>query len=367
MRTKIIKINKDNPEISRIKIAAKALRKGDLVAFPTETVYGLGANALNPQAVKKIFKAKGRPADNPLIVHIADKKEVYSLAEKIPKKAVKLMNRFWPGPLTLVLKKSEIVPRVTTGGLDNVAIRMPAHKIALALIKEAKITIAAPSANFFGKPSPTIAEHVIQDLYEKIDIIVDGGKTKIGIESTVLDLTTNPPTLLRPGGIILEELEEVLGKIKIHSVVRGKKIKGIVAKSPGMKYKHYAPNASVTVVEGTYQKVKKKIQELVVENEKKGKKVAVMTTDENHNYKADVIKFVGNEFNIIAKNLFKTFRKFDNKKVDVIIAEGISDKGLGLAVMNRLRKAAYKVIKVPEKSNLGWHYTKAKKFPYLMI
>ncbi|MFH1209322.1 MAG: L-threonylcarbamoyladenylate synthase [archaeon] len=346
MKTKIIKINPNNPEISRIKIAARILRRGGLVAFPTETVYGLGADALNPESVKKIFETKGRPFDNPLIIHIADKKEIYRLAERIPKETKKLMNKFWPGPLSLVFNKSKLVPDIITGGSNTVAIRMPANKIALALIKEAKVPIAAPSANLFSKPSPTRTEHVIQDLYGKINIIIEGGETKIGIESTVLDLTTNPPTLLRPGGISLEELEEVLGKIEIHPFVKEKKIKKIVVKSPGMKYKHYAPYARIIVFEGKHERVKKKIQQLVDKYQGEGKVVGVMTTDENHNYKANVIKFMGNKFNTIAKNLFSTFRDFDKEKVDLIIAEGVGDKGLGLAIMNRLKRASYKIIKV---------------------
>ncbi|MBU1204733.1 MAG: threonylcarbamoyl-AMP synthase [Nanoarchaeota archaeon] len=352
MKTKIIKINPKNIEISKIKAAARILRKGGLVAFPTETVYGLGADALNPKAVKKIFEAKGRPADNPLIVHIADKEEVYRLAKEVPEEAEKLMDKFWPGPLTLVLKKSKIVPDIITGGLDSVAIRMPANKIALALIKEAKVPVAAPSANLFSKPSPTSAEHVIQDLYGKIDVIIDSGETEIGVESTVLDLTTKPATLLRPGGITLEELERVLGKIKIHPIIKGKKVKNIIAKSPGMKYKHYSPNADVILVEGAYQEVKKRIQKLVYKHKKEGKNIGVMTANENHEYKADLIKFVGNDFNTIAKNLFKIFREFDKEKVDIIIAEGVSDKGLGLAIMNRLRKAAYEIIKNPRKASI---------------
>ncbi len=346
MQTKIIKINPINPEKSKIKIAARILQKGGIVAFPTETVYGLGANALNQKAVKKIFKAKGRPADNPLIVHIADKKEVYTLAKKVPEEAEVLIEKFWPGPLTIVLEKSKIVSKIITAGLDNVAIRMPANKIALSLIKEAKMPIAAPSANLSGKPSPTRAEHVISDLYGKIDAIIDGGITKIGVESTVLDLTTNPPTLLRPGGISLEELKKALGKVKVHSFVKGKKLKKIVVKSPGMKYKHYAPNARIIVVNGNYGRVKKRIQQLVDKYKKKGKIVGVMTTDKNHNYKANVIKFAGNEFNTISKNLFNDFRDFDKEKVEIIIANGVSDKGLGLAIMNRLKKAASKIIKV---------------------
>ncbi len=347
MKTKIIKINPKNPEILQIRIVVKILEKGGLVAFPTETVYGLGANALDVNAIKKIFEAKGRPADNPLIVHIADKKEIYRLAREVPKEVKKLINKFWPGPLTIILKKSKIVPDIITGGLDTIAIRMPSNKIALALIKEAKVPIAAPSANFFGKPSPTAAKHVIQDLDGKIAAIIDGGETEIGVESSIIDLTTIPPTLLRPGGITLEELKKLLGKIKIHPLVKGKQIKTFIAQSPGMKYKHYAPDAKIIVIEGEYQKVQKKIQELVDKYKLEGKFVGVMTTNENHIYKADVIKFLGNDFNTIAKNLFKTFREFDEEKIDIIIAEGIIDKELGHAIMNRLRKASdYNIIKI---------------------
>ncbi|MBU1246041.1 MAG: L-threonylcarbamoyladenylate synthase [Nanoarchaeota archaeon] len=344
MKTKIIKINPEKLEISKVKIAAETLRKGGLVAFPTETVYGLGADALNSEAIKKIFEAKGRPIDNPLIVHIADKKEVYRLAREVPREAEKLINKFWPGPLTIILKKSNIVSDIITAGLDSVAIRMPNNKIALTLIKKSKVPIVAPSANLSGKPSPTMAEHVIQDLYGKIEIIIDGGETDIGVESTVLDLTTNPPTLLRPGGVDLEKLKKVLGKIKIYPMVKGKQIKKIAVKSPGMKYRHYAPNAKVILVEGKYERVKNKIQELTDKYKKKGKKIAIMTTNKNYNYKTGVIKFIGKDCDVIAKNLFKTFREFDKEKVDLIIAEGVSDNGLGLAVMNRLRKASYKII-----------------------
>lgn len=346
MKTKIIKINPEKLEISKVKIAAETLRKGGLVAFPTETVYGLGADAFNSEAIKKIFEAKGRPIDNPLIIHIADKKEVYRLAREVPREAEKLINKFWPGPLTIILKKSNIVSDIITAGLDSVAIRMPNNKIALTLIKKSKVPIVAPSANLSGKPSPTMAEHAIQDLYGKIEIIIDGGETDIGVESTVLDLTTNPPTLLRPGGVDLEKLKEVLGKIKIHPIVKGKQIKKIAVKSPGMKYRHYAPNAKVILVEGKYERVKNKIQELTDKYKKKGKKIAIMTTNKNHNYKTGAIKFIGKDCDAIAKNLFKTFREFDKEKIDLIIAEGVSDNGLGLAVMNRLRKASYKIIGV---------------------
>jgi L-threonylcarbamoyladenylate synthase len=346
-KTLILKINERKIDLKKIRIAAEILRKGGTVAFPTETVYGLGADALNPEAVKKIFKAKKRPADNPIIVHVSDESMIYKLAKKVPKKALKLMEKFWPGPLTLVLKKSNIVPDVVTAGLDTVAIRMPNHRVALALIKESKVPVAAPSANLAGKPSPTCAEHVIHDLYGRIDAIIDAGKTRIGVESTVLDLTSRVPTLLRPGGLPLEHLESVIGKIKLHPVVKAEREMKVVAKSPGMKYKHYAPEAQVIVVEGKFRNVKKKIDELIDGYRKTGKKVGVMTVSKRHEYEADVVKLVGEELKEIAKNLFLTLREFDKERVDLILAEGVEEKGLGLAIMNRLRKAAgYNVIKV---------------------
>ncbi len=346
MKTKIIRINPKKIEVSKIKAVARILRNGGLVAFPTETVYGLGANAFDIKAVRKIFEAKGRPTDNPLIVHIADKKEVYSLAKKVPKEAEKLIDKFWPGPLTLVLKKSKIVPKIITAGLDSVAIRMPANEIALSLIKMAKISIAAPSANLSGKPSPTRAEHVISDLYGKIDSIINGGNTKIGVESTVLDLTTRTPLLLRPGGITLEELKKVLGKVEIHSSIKKKNVKRIVAKSPGMRYRHYAPIAKVILIEGKPRNIKNMVHKLTKRYKKYKKKFGIIKTSKHNNYKNGIIKFIGDDFNSMAKNLFKTFREFDKKRVEIIIVEGIDDKKLGFAIMNRLRKAAYKIIKI---------------------
>lgn len=346
MNTRIIKLDEKKFNIDEIKIAAETIIKGGIVAFPTETVYGLGANALNAKAVEKVYEVKGRPKDNPSIVHIEDKKDVYRLTSEIPEKAEGLMKKFWPGPLTLIFKKSKIVPDITTASLDTVAIRMPDNKIALALIRGSKVPIAAPSANLAGKPSPTSAEHVIHDLYGKIDIILDGGKTRIGVESTVLDLTTGTPTLLRPGGITLEELESFLGRIKLHSVVKSrKKIGKVFAKSPGMKYKHYAPEAELIVVEGKTKVIRKKIQKLVNEYKNEGKRVGIITASK-HNYDADVVKFVGRDLKTIAKNLFKTFRELDEEKVDVILAESVKTSGMGLAIMNRLKKASgYNIVK----------------------
>ncbi|MDK2870487.1 MAG: L-threonylcarbamoyladenylate synthase [Pyrococcus sp.] len=326
----------------KLRVAARLIREGKLVAFPTETVYGLGADALNEKAVKRIFEAKGRPADNPLIVHIADFSQVYELAREVPEEAKMLAKKFWPGPLTIVLPRREIVPDVTTGGLDTVAIRMPKNEIALKLIKLSGRPIAAPSANISGKPSPTTAEHVVDDFYGKIECIIDGGETKIGVESTVIDLTEWPPVLLRPGGLPLEEIEKVIGEVRIHPAVFGKKVD--VAKSPGMKYKHYAPDAEVIVVEGPKEKVRRKIAELVEELKKKGKRVGVIGSE---SYNADEFFYLGETVEEVARNLFKALRYMDKAKVDIVLAEGVEEKGLGLAVMNRLRKAAgYKIIKV---------------------
>ncbi|RLF76879.1 L-threonylcarbamoyladenylate synthase [Palaeococcus sp. (in: euryarchaeotes)] len=326
----------------KIKVAARFIEEGKLVAFPTETVYGLGANALDRNAVLSIFSAKGRPADNPLIIHISDFEQIYALAEDVPKEAEILAKHFWPGPLTMVLPKRENVPKETTGGLESVAIRMPAHEIALSLIRESRLPIAAPSANISGKPSPTLAEHVVDDFYGKIECIIDGGETKIGVESTVLDLTTWPPLLLRPGGLPLEKIEEVIGEVQIHPAVRGKEVD--LAKAPGMKYKHYSPNAEVIIVEGKKERVKERMKELVNEFKERGIKVGVMATGEF--YEADECFNLGESEEEIAKNMFRALRELDKRGVDVILAEGVEERGLGLAIMNRLRKAAgYRVIK----------------------
>lgn len=349
--TEILKVDPLEPEVHLIRIAAEIIRDGGTVAFPTETVYGLGANALNSEAVMKIFVAKNRPADNPLIVHVSSKKEAYALVEGVPEKAETLMDIFWPGPLTLVLKNSKAVSDVATGGLDTVAIRMPKHKVALTLIKESRVPIAAPSANLAGKPSPTMAEHVIQDLYGRIDAILDAGPTNVGVESTVIDMTTASPVILRPGGITREQLTKILGKVELHpAVLAEKKFHARRVRSPGMKHKHYAPNAKVVVVEGKeLDRVVSKVQEFAYKYMRKGKKVGVLATDvSKFTYNADAVKSMGSRKDLaeIAKNLFRLLREFDEEKVDVVIAEGIPLKGVGLTVMNRLRKAAsYNIIK----------------------
>jgi len=343
-RTIVLKVNAQEPEIVKIRVAASVIRKGGIVAFPTETVYGLGADVLNAEAVKEIFIAKKRPPDNPMIVHVANKGKVYELAREVPKAAEKLMAKFWPGPLTLVLRRSKAVPDIAVAGLDTVAIRMPDNKVALALISESRTVIAAPSANLAGKPSPTTAAHVMKDLAGRVDVILDAGDTMIGVESTVIDMTSNPPQILRPGGVTYEELRGILGRVKLHpTVLARKRMRLAKARSPGMKHKHYAPNAKVIVVEGTLSAVMEKVQGLAALYMKKGMKVGIMATDESKSvYDADVIKSLGGrgDLAMAAKRLYGLLRDFDDDGVGVIIAEGIAPKGLGLAIANRLRKAS---------------------------
>jgi len=344
LRTVILKVNREEPEIDRIRAAAEIIRKGGLVAFPTETVYGLGADALNPEAVARIYTAKNRPPDNPIIVHVASRDEVCRLAEEVPANARKLMDTFWPGPLTLVLKGSRLVPRITTGGLETVAIRMPGLRVALALIRESSAPIAAPSANLAGRPSPTTAEHVRQDLDGRIDLILDAGPTRVGVESTVLDLTVDPPQVLRPGGVPFEELKSILGRVELHPVaITESEIPVVQARSPGMRHRHYAPNAKVIVVEGGMDAIVTKVQELADQHRKMGRSVGILATEETESrYRADSVKSVGSRKDLasVAKNLFRLLREFDEDKVDIIVAEAVPPEGLGLAVMNRLRKAS---------------------------
>ena len=346
----LLKVNPQKPDIEKVRVAADIIRKGGLVAFPTETVYGLGADAMNPKAVLALFEAKKRPLDNPPIIHVENANDVYRLAKQVPPKAKRLMKEFWPGPLTLVFKRSETVPAVTVAGLDTIAVRMPQHAVALALIKESNRSIAAPSANLAGRPSPTSAKHVFDDLNGRIDAILDGGPTYIGVESTVLDLSVNPPLVLRPGGTSLEALKKILGDVKLHPfVVAEKELSIEKARSPGMRHKHYAPNAEVIVVEGAIPAILAKVKELAESYRLKGAKVGVLATDETvAAYRAVGVKSLGSRFNleVVAQNLFSLLREFDAEGVDVIIAEGVPTEGLGLAVMNRLRKASgYNIVK----------------------
>jgi L-threonylcarbamoyladenylate synthase len=351
MKTLRFKVDAANPDSTIIQTAADIVRKGGLVAFPTETVYGLGADALNSEAVLALFAAKKRPLDNPPIVHVADLKEVGRLVFEVPPKAKVLMEKFWPGPLTLIFKRSSLVPKVTVAGLDTVAIRMPKHRVALELIRQSRCPIAAPSANLAGKPSPTTAQHVFEDLNGRIDAILDGGATNIGVESTVVDLSVDPPMLLRPGGTPYEALKKVFGDVKLHPFVEAEQELSLQQiRSPGMKHKHYAPKAEVILVEGKVSAVTIKIKELTESYRLDHKKVGVLASDETqYAYRADVVKSLGSHSNLatVAQNLFRLLREVDSQNVDVIIAEGVSSEGLGLAVMNRLRKAsAYHIIKV---------------------
>lgn len=349
-KTLVLRVDPQRPKLEKIRTAASFIRKGGLVAFPTETVYGLGADALNARAVLPLFKAKRRPLDNPPIVHVCCLEEVYRLAKEVSGTAQSLMERFWPGPLTLIFERSEIVPSVTVAGLDTIAIRMPRHNVALALIKESRCPISAPSANLAGKPSPTSARHVLDDLDGRIDAVLDAGPTLVGVESTVLDITVDPPQVLRPGGTPYESLREVLGRVELDPAVTAEKAVLLEkVRSPGLKHRHYAPDADVVVVEGDLPAVVTKANELTEFYKRKGSKVGVLCTDDTaEHYRADVVKSLGsrNDLASVARNLFRLLREFDLEKVDVIVAEGVPAEGLGLAVMNRLRKAAgYNIVK----------------------
>ncbi len=349
--TKIIQIDSKDIDKEKIQTAARAIRKNKLVAFPTETVYGLGANALEEKAVKGIFEAKGRPADNPLIIHIARTESINKIAHQFTEEAEKLSDEFWPGPMTLVLPKSDVVPGITTANMDTVAIRMPSNRIARALIKEADVPIAAPSANISGRPSPTSAKHVLDDLSGRIDFVVDGGETGYGVESTVIDLSEEIPTILRPGPLPVKKLSKILGDIKVSSIAKAKEPEDIgEAKSPGMKHEHYSPDSEVILVEGNSDRVPSKIQELKRKNQEEGKKVGILATEETaQNYETGNVKVVGSRQSPekIAKNLFKTLREFEDIGIDIIFAEGLEEEGIGFAIMNRLRKASgYRILHV---------------------
>ncbi|MEH7665393.1 L-threonylcarbamoyladenylate synthase [Bacillus sp. JJ689] len=320
----------------QLQEAAKLLRENEAVAFPTETVYGLGANAMDDEAIAKIFEAKGRPSDNPLIVHIGTKSQLDGIVKEIPPVAEKLMAHFWPGPLTIILPRKEGISERVTAGLNTVGVRMPDHPVALALIEEANVPVAAPSANRSGRPSPTLASHVYEDLNGKIAGIVDGGATGVGVESTVIDCTSTVPTILRPGGITKEQLEAVIGTVSLDPALKDEKEK---PKSPGMKYTHYAPKAPLSIVEGS----REFIQQLVDEKKEEGCKVGVLTTEEyQHIYNADVILSCGvrSDLASVATKLYDVLRTFDASEVDVIFSESFPNEGIGNAIMNRLTKAA---------------------------
>ena len=371
-----------------IEEAAQILKAGGLVAFPTETVYGLGGNGLDKEAARKIYAAKGRPSDNPLILHVSKMEEVYPLVESVPEKAKRLMESFWPGPLTLILKKSKIVPLESTGGLDTVAIRCPDNALTLELIERAGLPVAGPSANLSGSPSPTEASHVYHDLSGRIEGILDDGAVGIGVESTILDMSTETPTLLRPGAITLEDLTDVLGeKPEIDPTLLGKKMEdGFIPKAPGMKYRHYAPKAEMVlfcsleekeseekeskkkeledktsekkrsedrISEGkeSEYKVSKRIAEYL-EEEGRGfprEKIAVFCAEETKHFYQEMAEKEGIVLKVLGRrdeplsmthNLFRILRECDEEGIELILSEGYSEKGIGFALMNRMKKAA---------------------------
>lgn len=343
METRLIKISTENPEADLVEEAARVLKEGGLVAFPTETVYGLGGNGLDREACKKIYFAKGRPSDNPLILHISQISELRPIVREIPPAAQKLMDAFWPGPLTMIFPKSDIVPLTTTGGLDTVAVRFPSHPVAIAIIRAAGLPIAGPSANSSGKPSPTRASHVAFDLSGKIDMIVDGGAAEWGLESTIVDVSGEVPVILRPGAITKEMMEGVVDQVLIDPAILSKPSEDLRPKAPGMKYTHYSPVAKVTLVKGDREAVIHKVNQLCAADGAQGKKTGVMATEETkESYQADVVLSLGKREKLeeIGANLFKLLRKFDFLGVDTVYSEVFPEEGEGLAIMNRLNKAA---------------------------
>ena len=339
-KTEYIVLDPDSPDADLIRRAGEILREGGLVAFPTETVYGLGGDALNPAASEKIYAAKGRPSDNPLIVHIADMEHLLPIVRELPEKAVQLAEVWWPGPLTMIFHKTDLVPDETSGGLPTVAVRMPNHPVALALIRAAGGYIAAPSANTSGRPSPTNAQHVAEDLSGKIDMILDSGPVRIGLESTIVDFTEDVPVLLRPGYINIEMLRKILGEVLVDpGILDGAAEMGVRPKAPGMRYRHYAPKATG------------KINELAAKAMDEGKKVGIIAADDTAScYHASIVKDIGdrNTDKEIAQHLFSVLREFDAENVDIIYSESFNTPRMGQAIMNRLLKAAgHKVLSVP--------------------
>lgn len=342
MDTKVVTVDKEKPDLQVMRMAGEILRKGGLVAFPTETVYGLGGDGLNAGSSKKIYAAKGRPSDNPLIIHIADLESLEKIVKSVPPKAKLLAEKFWPGPLTMIFSKSSRVPYETTGGLESVAVRMPSHSVALAIIREGGGYIAAPSANTSGRPSPTRAEHVCEDLTGKIDMIVDGGAVGIGLESTIVDFTEEVPVILRPGYINQEMIQEVIGPVRMDRglLITEEKVR---PKAPGMKYRHYAPKAQLTIVQGSSSQVTAYINAQCEKAVREGKKPGVIAADETVSaYRGAVVKGIGarNDEEEIARNLFAVLREFDEEDTDILFSESFDTPRMGQAIMNRLLKAA---------------------------
>ena len=351
METKVIKIDRNNIKKEDFEEAGEILPNGGLVAFPTETVYGLGGDAMNPSASKKIYAAKGRPSDNPLIVHISEVSDIEALSTDIPEVAWRLTEKFWPGPMTMILKKKPSVPDETTGGLNTVAIRLPSDEIARTLIRESGVFIAAPSANSSGRPSPTRASHVIEDLSGKIDMIIDGGKCDIGLESSIIDLSSDTPLILRPGFITKEDFENVVKGVDYdRAVVSKTPEKNIVARAPGMKYRHYAPKGQITIVEGETEHVSEYINKNIEALQEAGTRCAVICSDENRCfYTAEHVYDLGSKKNelSISSALFDVLRQLDTDNISVIYSESFDTLKISAALMNRLRKAAgYNIVTV---------------------
>ena len=342
METRVITIDHKAMDEGVLQEAGRIIREGGLVAFPTETVYGLGGDALNKESSKKIYEAKGRPSDNPLIVHICKMEDLKSIVEEIPEDVKRLAEAFWPGPLTVIMKKSELVPKETTGGLDTVAVRMPSHPVALKFIECAGGYVAAPSANVSGRPSPTKAKYVIEDMTGRIDMILDGDGIDIGLESTIVDMTGEKPEILRPGYITKDMLEKVLGEVSVDKTILDINCKD-APKAPGMRYRHYAPKGQLMIVEGKAEVTVEKINELTAKAHTRGEKVGIIGTEETkHKYQGDSIKSVGkrSDEDSIARTLYTILREFDDEGITVIYSESFSECAMGQAIMNRLLKAA---------------------------
>lgn len=329
--------------------ASDIIRRGGLVAFPTETVYGLGADAANPAAANNIYQAKGRPSDNPLIVHIGDISQLEQISEKLPKAAYRLAEAFWPGPLTVVVKKNGAIPRETTGGLDTVAVRFPSHPVALALIRESGCMIAAPSANLSGRPSPTSAAHVAEDLWGRVDMIIDGGDTRIGLESTIVDLTEEVPMILRPGYITEDMIRRAAGAAKTDPALDREDLH-TPPKAPGMRYRHYAPRGDLKVVQGAAEQVIEEINQRAAADAARGLSVGIIATEESaHRYPTGRVMSLGrrDDEDAIAAGLYHVLREFDGENVQSIYSESFDTPRIGQAIMNRLLKAAgHQVIQV---------------------
>ena len=342
MDTQIIQVDEQHIQINLLRQAGEIIKAGGLVAVPTETVYGLGGDALNPDSSRKIYEAKGRPSDNPLIVHICRMEDLPYLVKEIPEAAKKLADAFWTGPLTMIFRKSPAVPTETTGGLATVAVRMPSHKTALSFIREAGGYVAAPSANRSGKPSPTCAKYVEEDMAGRIEMILDGGDVEIGLESTIVDMTEEIPVILRPGYITKEMLEEALGSVREDGTMMSDE-SGQAPKAPGMKYRHYAPKGSLVIVDGEEARVTAYINEQLERLRREGHRTGVIGTDATiARYRGDVCKSAGSreDENTIAKELYRILREFDDEEVTAIFSESFDTAGIGQAIMNRLLKAA---------------------------